>query len=239
MEGAPAEAAARAYAAADAPPDATPWRQAPFVVIDLETTGLDPARDEIISFATVPVDGGRVRPGEGRYELVRPRRMPSAATIRIHGLRPADLASAPPQAELLDTLLEALRGRVLVAHVATIEEGFLRAALAEQGVELLNPVADTAAMAARLAALRGHHAAARRTIGLTRLARSLGLPVHRPHHADGDALTTAQAFIALAAHLEAFEPVTVGSLRGLRVPRDEPSRLRRLVRRAAAALRRA
>ena len=47
---------------------------------------------------------------------------------------------------------------------------------------------------------------------LSDLARVAGLPVHRPHHADGDALTTAQAFIALATHLEAFETQTVGSL---------------------------
>jgi DNA polymerase-3 subunit epsilon len=230
--------AARAYEGAEAPPDSTPWREAPFVVVDLETTGFDPGQDEIISFATVPVEGGRARPGAGLYELVRPERMPAAATIRIHGLRPADLAAARPLADLTGALLDALAGRVLVAHVAAIEERFLRAALGPHGVELRNPVADTAAMAARLALLRGHQRAARRTIGLSPLARSLGLPVHRPHHADGDALTTAQAFIALASHLEAYEPVSVGSLRSLPAPRGGPKRLQRLARRAASALRR-
>ena len=46
----------------------------------------------------------------------------------------------------------------------------------------------------------------------TGLAGGLGLPVHRPHHALGDALTTAQAFIALATHLERYAPQTVHSL---------------------------
>jgi DNA polymerase III subunit epsilon len=36
--------------------------------------------------------------------------------------------------------------------------------------------------------------------------------VHRPHRAAGDALTTAQAFIALATHLESHGRQTVGSL---------------------------
>ena len=50
-------------------------------------------------------------------------------------------------------------------------------------------------------------------IRLWDLARSLGLPVHRPlDHADGDALTTAQAFIALATHLDSFQAHTLGSL---------------------------
>ena len=43
-------------------------------------------------------------------------------------------------------------------------------------------------------------------------ARTLGLPVHSPHVAEGDALTTAQLFLALATHLDEIEPQTVGSL---------------------------
>ena len=87
-------------------------------MIDFETTGLDPATDEIISFATVTVSNGRVTLADAQYELIRPERMPSYETIRIHGLRPADLADAPPLEEVLDRLLPALAGRALVAHVA-------------------------------------------------------------------------------------------------------------------------
>jgi DNA polymerase III epsilon subunit-like protein len=56
--------------------------------------------------------------------------------------------------------------------------------------------------------------------------------VHRPHHADGDALTTAQAFIALATHLEAFGSVTLGSLEQFSLhPDREPGSLASLLRR--------
>ena len=89
-------AAARAFHEAPLPGGRTPWREVTFSVIDLETTGLDPSTDEIISFATVTVAGGRVRLHDARYELVRPSRMPDAETIRIHGLREADLSDAPP-----------------------------------------------------------------------------------------------------------------------------------------------
>ena len=43
-------------------------------------------------------------------------------------------------------------------------------------------------------------------------ARRLGLPVHRPHIAEGDALTTAQLLLALATRLDRDRPQTVGSL---------------------------
>jgi DNA polymerase III epsilon subunit-like protein len=52
----------------------------------------------------------------------------------------------------------------------------------------------------------------RRRLGLSELAAALGLPLERPHDALADALTTAQAFIALAAHLSASRVETVGSL---------------------------
>jgi DNA polymerase III subunit epsilon len=206
--------AARAYRTADLPGPRTPWQEVTFSVIDLETTGLDPATDEIISFATVTVADGRVRVDDARYELVRPDRMPDADTIRIHGLRESDLAAAPPLSELIDELLESITGRALVAHVASVERGFLQAALSSLGLELRSPIVDTASLARELRRLR-REPPMKDPIGLTDLARSLGLPVHRRHHADGDALTTAQAFIALATHLDAFGPQTLRSLEQL------------------------
>ena len=51
-------------------------------------------------------------------------------------------------------------------------------------------------------------------ITLAELAAELGLPADRPHVAVGDALTTAQVFLALASHLDAEHRETVDSLAG-------------------------
>lgn len=222
----------RAFLEAPLPTSAAPWREVDFTVIDVETTGLDPKIDEIISFATVTVSGGRITLADATYELVRPDRMPTAETIRIHGLREADLIHAPPLEDLLDRLLAALAGRAYVAHVASVERGFLGAALSSRGLELTAPWIDTAALDRERRRLRRLPAAGKTPVGLSELARSLGLPVHRPHHADGDALTTAQVFIALAAHLEAFGPQTLASLQqfSLHPGRQTPS-LSRFLRR--------
>jgi DNA polymerase III subunit epsilon len=48
------------------------------------------------------------------------------------------------------------------------------------------------------------------------VADALGLPVHRAHDAEGDALTTAQVFLALATHLESRGRGTVRALAGAR-----------------------
>jgi DNA polymerase III subunit epsilon len=205
----PSTPAAAQYARAELPSATTPWRLAGFCVVDLETTGLDPRSDEIVSFAAIPVDAGRVRPGGLVTGLVRPRRMPRPDTMRIHGLRPADLETAPTPQEALDRVLAALSGRMLVAHVAWVERQFLDAALRGHGVRLRGAAIDTARLAE--AALGPDPAGD--PLPLSDVATRLGLPVHRPHHADGDALTTAQVFIALASRLEQeHQPQTVHSL---------------------------
>lgn len=233
------EASLRSYAAASLPEPSTPWRHALFSVIDLETTGLDPETSEIISFAVVTVAAGQVSLEDARYELVRPRRMPDGETIRIHGLRRKDLAEAPPLEDAIPALLDGIAGRATVAHVASVEEGFLGAALEAHGAALRTPVIDTAELAGDLWRRRSWgRRISRQPVGLSDLARSLGLPVHRPHHADGDALTTAQVFMALATQLERFEPQTVASLQRLSTQPQRRARGTRRMRRATAALRR-
>jgi DNA polymerase-3 subunit epsilon len=204
---------ARAYARSRRRDPRIPWREERYAVVDFETTGLDPRSDEIVSFASVPIDDGRVIVGGASAVIVRPERMPEADTIRIHGLRPVDLERAPALADALDLILAALTGRTLVAHAAWVERGFLDGMLRPIGLRPPDLVIDTAALAARVLApvsiADGYQPR------LSDVARSLGLPVHSPHTATGDALTTAQVFLALATRLDRMAPHTVGSLAGV------------------------
>jgi len=177
--------------------------------VDLELSGLDPRKDEIISFGAVPIDAGRVIAGNAIYGLCRPRHPLREESVLIHGIRTVDLADAPPIDEAIQPLITIMTGRVLVAHVAWIEASFLSPVLRLQAVRLRKPILDTRELGQLLALERGKLFAAS---SLGELSRSLGLPVHRPHHALGDALTTAQVFIALATHLESYAPQTVRSL---------------------------
>jgi DNA polymerase-3 subunit epsilon len=189
---------------------ATPWRQAGWCALDFELTGLDPDRDEIISFGVIPIDSGRIRLSGAVSGLVRPEREIGEPAIRVHGIRASDLVRAPTLDESLDRLLAAIDGRLLVVHKAAIERAFLGRALKRRGRRLRTPVADTEVLG-RLW-LHAREERVRRHVGLDELAAALGLPAERPHEALSDALSTAQAFLALATHLEAEDPQTVGSL---------------------------
>ena len=204
-----ASPAAEYYAHATTDKGKTPWRDARYCVVDLELSGLDPLHDEIISFAAVPIDFGRVIAGGALYGLCRPTRPLPEESVLIHGLRTVDLDEAPPFDEAIQPLLSAMAGRVLVAHVAWVERSFLTRAFERQGIRLREPILDTYELG-RLWALARQKPPAPRELG--ELAQSLSLPVHRPHHALGDALTTAQVFIALVNHLDELRSETVKSL---------------------------
>lgn len=175
------------------------WRDVEFVALDFEATGLDLTNDEVISYGAVPIRSGRIIVGEQRYSLVRPTGLVPGASSVVHRIRNLDLEHAPAAKDVARDLIGLLAGRVLVAHAAWVEVAFLQRLFALHNARMLAPVVDTAALARelRLASRIDTHEP-----HLEAFATELGVPVHDPHHALGDAFTTAQVFLVLAARLE-------------------------------------
>ena len=112
-------------------PAALSLRDTTFVVLDLETTGGAPDGGGITEIGAVKVRGGEE---QGVFAtLVNPgERLPAFITV-LTGITEAMLAPAPPIETVLPSLLEFLRGSVLVAHNASYDMGFLKAACARHG----------------------------------------------------------------------------------------------------------
>src|SRR5262249_57626524 len=94
--------------------------------LDFETTGLDPAQDDVISFGVVPIAGGRIDLSSGLYREVAPRVEPRHSSIRVHHLRAQDLAAAPAMSEVVDGFAQALAGQTILAWAARVEIAFLK-----------------------------------------------------------------------------------------------------------------
>jgi len=176
-----------------------PWRDVEYVVVDVEATGLDLRRDVLISFGSVAVRSGRLCCETAFYTDVKPGRRNSVGAVSVHGLRDQDLDSAPELTEVVDRIVAELDGRVLVAHAAWVERAFLTRALRSGRRRFNAPVVDTAALlrAAGLARSGTSHEP-----DIEAMAERLGLCVHTPHHALGDALTTGEVFLAVVSRLE-------------------------------------
>jgi DNA polymerase-3 subunit epsilon len=208
----------RTHLSTPEPPGRLPWRQATYTVLDLETTGLDPATDAIVAAGGLRVTGGRAAAATAFRLLVHPDQDVPADAIHIHGLLPGELEAAPPLAEQLTTILDRTLGDVLVVHVAEVDQAFLDAAMRHSwGCPLNASVLDTARMAAalnrRLHLVRPLGRRPGTSLRLADLARAHGLPVHPEHDPLHDALTTAQLFLALATRLEQHGRGTLGALR--------------------------
>lgn len=195
---------AQALAAPLPPPD-TPFDALEVVALDFETTGLDPARDQILAAGWVLVRGGRVVLGSARELRVRPRGEGVGQSAVIHGLLDSDLADATDEAALLDALMPVLAGRAIAAHAAMIERRFLDALLARcGGVPLPHAYIDTLSLERLLRETEGAGGAAPEPPGALTLptARARrGLPPHGQHAAGTDAVACAELLLAQVAHL--------------------------------------
>lgn len=165
-----------------------PLDAVPLAFFDLETTGLDRAAGHrICEIAVLRVEAGAE---VGRLDsLVNPGRLLDPAAAAVNGLSDADLATAPPFADLLARVVALLDGAVLVAHNLPFDLAFLNDELARAGLPPFDgPCLDTLVLARRLLRLRSY------SLGALADAFALPTPAHR-------AMSDVLALQGLFAHL--------------------------------------
>jgi len=182
------------------------WDQVVFWSLDLETSGLKPASDRIVSVGMVPIRGGVIRYGERFHRLVRPAGLDELSTegIRAHHILPAELADAPPLADVLPEVDRRLREGVLLVHYAHLDVEFLRGAYNRCGMTWPKPrVVDTVDLVLvwhyRQQQWTPHPPPPRTALSDARAA--FHLPEHPAHDALSDALATAELFLVLRQRL--------------------------------------
>jgi DNA polymerase-3 subunit epsilon len=112
-------------------PDGYPLDGVPYVVIDLETTGLEPAEDRIIEIAMGRVENGQLV--DEWATLISADRDPGP--VFLHHISEGMLAGAPSFRDIAGEILGRLDGAIVVAHHAPFEESFLAAELARLGID--------------------------------------------------------------------------------------------------------
>jgi len=186
-----------------------------YVVVDLETTGLDPAKDRVVSVGAFRVVGGHIRLGEVFSELANPGRGIPVESIKVHGITPDNIRNARPAWEVFRDFLKFLGRDILVAHYARFDLFFLnRVMRAQYGMRLQNLVVDTVLMCRAIHIEPdpyGQKKGAKRC-SLDVLAARYGLEVPERHTALGDALATAMILQRLLPEMAAGGWSTWGGL---------------------------
>lgn len=121
------------------------------IVLDTETTGLDPKQGHrIIEVAAIELDGRKVSE-RTFHRYLNPEREIDEGAAAVHGLTLDRLLDEPKFAEIAPALLEFIAGAELIIHNAPFDLGFLNAEFALAGLPALNnPVIDTLKVAKEL-----------------------------------------------------------------------------------------
>jgi DNA polymerase-3 subunit epsilon len=172
-----------------------------FVVVDVETSGFDPAAARVLSVAALTITaGGAIE--HSMYTLLNPGVDPGPTNI--HGLTPAMLADQPCYADIAEHLAPLLCGHILVAHNAAFDYAFLAAEARRCDTELpVTSVLCTLELAALLDLDLD-------SLSLAALARQWNISQARPHDALDDARVLAAVLrhaLARAAELEITLPI--------------------------------
>lgn len=174
-----------------------PVRDAPYIVLDTETTGFEPyGGDALVQVAFIEYHG--LEPSGREFcSLVNPGRPIPPRATRIHGITDADVATAPPIEDLIDDIVALIDQHVLVGHHIAFDLRFLdRATRRYRLGDIPCPRIDTAML--YLAAGGGSG-----PIDLDQVAAYCGIDVPGRHDARGDAWGCGLIFSHLAGHLDA------------------------------------
>jgi len=189
------------------------WSTERFVVLDTETTGLDPAADRAISLGAISIVGGRIHLGDTFHRLLATGVPSTRNSLIVHGLTDATVARGTAPTEALSDFLVWIDDAILVAHHAAFDLAMLNHTSIElHGIPLQNLVLDTTHLAARLE--RGQQLG----YGLDTLLERYAIAGSAERHtALGDAILTARLLLKLLKRLRARG---LGSLRDLALSQE-------------------
>ncbi|HZX52494.1 3'-5' exonuclease [Pseudomonas sp. XK-1] len=168
-------------------------RQQRFVVLDLETSGLNMRRDQVLSIGAVVIENGGIDLSR-QFEctLQRDGHRASASTL-IHGIAPSEIANGIEPVEALLSFMEFVGDSPLLAFHAEFDQRMLARALKQSlGYRLRHAFFDVAEIAPLVCPqAKLNHA------GLDDWTQYFGLQVQQRHHASADALATAELALIL------------------------------------------
>lgn len=166
----------------------TAFTNSRWVVVDVETTGLNLMTDTLISIGAVSVSDDRIVLGDNFSVVLQQRESSRRENILIHGISGSEQREGMPPAEALLAFLEYLGNSPLVAFHVTFDETMIRRAMRQYlGISFKHPWLDLAyVMPALYPPLAYSHRV------LDDWIRRFNISIESRHNALADAMATAQ-----------------------------------------------
>lgn len=178
------------------PSEETSLSDLPILSVDFETTGLNAINDKLLSVGFVSIDKKQIKLGSCYHQIINTKSRLDADNVIIHQITDQQKSQGQPLRTVVEALLTALAGRVMLAHYSRIEKQFLKQACLElYGVSPPIIVLDTLAIAKRKLDQRDI-AYDPQELRLSALRHKYNLPDHFAHNALNDAIATAELLLA-------------------------------------------
>ncbi len=166
-----------------------------FVVVDVESTGLDLRADRLIAIGAVTIDAARIDLGRAFYAILRQPESSHRENILVHGIGGTQQREGEDPVEALLAFLEFAGKAPLVGYHSAFDDGMLGKATREfLATPFARPWIDLAYLAPDLLPDE-----ARKRKHLDAWLELFGIEVFSRHDAIADALATAQLLLAVLA----------------------------------------
>lgn len=164
-----------------------------YVVIDIETTGLNPKLDKIIEVAAARIVNDNIV--DTFHSMINPEIDIPLEITKLTGITTEMVKGAPEISHVLYQLHEYLADDCLVAHNAPFDVGFLKEKFSIIGVQINNPIIDTLSLSRELLKdLKKHNLGA--------VSEYFQISVNRHHRALDDVKATAAIYMRFKKMLE-------------------------------------
>jgi DNA polymerase-3 subunit epsilon len=167
------------------------------VVLDCETTGLNPRTDEVIAVAAVIIKGHRIMTSSPFRAVIRPDKDPTSTSIKVHRLRAQDVAEGRAMREVLPGLLRFIGGRPIAGYYIDFDIRMLdKYVLHFIEAKLPNPRIEVSSMYYALK-YSGAPPGTVHDLRFASMLTDLGIPSLAQHDAFNDAVMTAMMYVQL------------------------------------------
>ena len=182
-----------------------------FVVVDTETTGLDPHKDRILSLGAVKIRNGTICVNESVEVFLKQEHF-DQTTVPIHGILREGRHMRISEQEAMEEFRTYSQDAVLVGHHLAFDLKMMEKALERAGLpELDQPCLDTGLLY-RKSLINSPLLRKKEYYSLDDLAHKFDLSCKDRHTALGDAYITALAFLHILERLEGRNPLDLSSL---------------------------
>ncbi len=186
-----------------------PISNARFTVLDVESNGLNPKHDKILSIGAVKIYNNEIDIADV-YEVYIDQEEFNPESAPIHGILKNGGAKKISEQDALKGLVAFISGDVIVGHRIVFDISIINETLKRYvGEKLLNKTIDTMNLYKRF---KGADFKVGESVSLDKLSDEFNIPKNDRHNAAGDALITALLFLKLAARLKRRGVETLGDL---------------------------